>query len=252
MMKILLSNDDGVRAPGLAILYKALCKVAEVRVMAPERNCSGASNSLTLHDPLRVETLENGFISVSGTPTDCVHLGTNSPLADYMPDLVVSGINDAPNMGDDVLYSGTVAAATEGRFMGFPAIAVSMGEPGHDYYETAAKVVAELVVRLQQKALSADFVLNVNVPYRSFEGLKGTRVTRLGRRHRAEGMVRGTDPRGRELFWYGNVGDHQDDGPDTDFAAIREGYVSITPLSVDMTAARAQQQDVSDWLTQDL
>lgn len=251
MMKILLSNDDGVRAPGIAVLYKALSEIAEVRVIAPERNCSGASNSLTLHEPLRVEQLENGFFSVNGTPTDCVHLGTNSPIAE-LPDLVVSGINDAPNMGDDVLYSGTVAAATEGRFMGLPAIAVSMGEGGHEYYETAAKVVAELVLRLQQKPLSPDFVLNVNVPYVSYNGLKGTRITRLGRRHRAEGMVRSTDPRGRELFWYGPVGQHQDDGPDTDFAAIREGYVSITPLSVDMTAERRQQDNVRDWLTQDL
>lgn len=250
-MKILLSNDDGVRAPGIAVLYKALANIAEVRVIAPERNCSGASNSLTLHEPLRVEQLENGFFSVNGTPTDCVHLGTNSPLAE-IPDLVVSGINDAPNMGDDVLYSGTVAAATEGRFMGLPAIAVSMGDAGHEYYETAAKVVAELILRLQQKPLSADFVLNVNVPYCSYEGLKGTRITRLGRRHRAEGMVRSTDPRGRELFWYGPVGAHQDDGPDTDFSAIREGYVSITPLSVDMTAEPAQQQNVRDWLAQDL
>lgn len=250
-MKILLSNDDGVRAPGISVLHKALSDIAEVRVIAPERNCSGASNSLTLHEPLRVEQLENGFLQVNGTPTDCVHLGTNSPLAE-VPDLVVSGINDAPNMGDDVLYSGTVAAATEGRFMGLPAIAVSMGAPGHDYYDTAAKVVAELIVRLQQKPLSADFVLNVNVPYCSFEGIKGTRITRLGRRHRAEGMVRGTDPRGRELFWYGTVGEQQDDGPDTDFAAIRDGYVSITPLSVDMTAAHEQQQAVQDWLTQDL
>lgn len=250
-MKILLSNDDGVRAPGISVLYEALSAIAEVRVIAPERNCSGASNSLTLHEPLRVEQLENGFFSVNGTPTDCVHLGSNSPIAE-IPDLVVSGINDAPNMGDDVLYSGTVAAATEGRFMGLPAIAVSMGAAGHEYYETAAKIVAELVVRLQQKPLSASFVLNVNVPYCSYEGIKGTRITRLGRRHRAEGMVRATDPRGRELFWYGMVGQHQDDGPDTDFAAIRENYVSITPLSVDMTADASQQTNVRDWLTQDL
>lgn len=250
-MKILLSNDDGVRAPGISVLYEALSAIAEVRVIAPERNCSGASNSLTLHEPLRVEQLENGFFSVNGTPTDCVHLGSNSPIAE-IPDLVVSGINDAPNMGDDVLYSGTVAAATEGRFMGLPAIAVSMGAAGHEYYETAAKVVAELVVRLQQKPLSPDFVLNVNVPYCSYEGIKGTRITRLGRRHRAEGMIRATDPRGRELFWYGTVGQHQDDGPDTDFAAIRENYVSITPLSVDMTADSSQQANVRDWFTQDL
>ncbi|MCL4409872.1 MAG: 5'/3'-nucleotidase SurE [Gammaproteobacteria bacterium] len=249
-MKILLSNDDGVRAPGLAALHKALAQVAEVVVIAPDRNCSGASNSLTLHNPLRVEQLENGFFSVNGTPTDCVHIGTNSPLGDQ-PDLVVSGINDAPNMGDDVIYSGTVAAATEGRFVGLPAIAVSMAEHGHDYYETAAQVVAELIERLQKQPLRSDFVLNVNVPYLPYEQLKGWKTTRLGRRHRAENMVRGSDPWGREIFWYGPVGPERDDGPGTDFAAIRDGYVSITPLTVDMTA-RDDQEQVQEWLSKPL
>lgn len=245
-MRILLSNDDGVRAPGLAALYTALSKLAEVTVIAPDRNCSGASNSLTLHNPLRVEQLENGFLSVNGTPTDCVHIGTNSPLGES-PDLVVSGINDAPNMGDDVIYSGTVAAATEGRFVGLPAIAVSMGEHGHDFYDTAARVVAELVERLKKEPLTSDFVLNVNVPYLPYEKLKGTKLTRLGRRHRAENMVRGSDPWGREIFWYGPVGPQRDDGPGTDFAAVAEGYVSITPLTVDMTA-RDDQQRIQEWL----
>lgn len=245
-MRILLSNDDGVRAPGLAELYKALSKLAEVTVIAPDRNCSGASNSLTLHNPLRVEQLENGFLSVNGTPTDCVHIGTNSPLGES-PDLVVSGINDAPNMGDDVIYSGTVAAATEGRFVGLPAIAVSMGEHGHDYYDTAARVVAELVERLMKEPLTSDFVLNVNVPYLPYEKLKGMKLTRLGRRHRAENMVRGSDPWGREIFWYGPVGPQRDDGPGTDFAAVAEGYVSITPLTVDMTA-RDDQDRIQEWL----
>lgn len=249
-MRILLSNDDGVRAPGLAALYQALSRVAEVTVIAPDRNCSGASNSLTLHNPLRVEQLENGFFAVNGTPTDCVHIGTNSPLG-QQPDLVVSGINDAPNMGDDVLYSGTVAAATEGRFVGFPSIAVSMGEPGHDYYETAAKVVAELVTGLQREPLTSDFVLNVNVPYCAYEQLKGTRLTRLGSRHRAERMIRDTDPWGREIFWYGLVGRHRDDGPGTDFAAVKHGYVSVTPLTVDMTA-RSDHDLVADWLRKSL
>ncbi|WP_185960721.1 5'/3'-nucleotidase SurE [Aliidiomarina halalkaliphila] len=246
MMRILLSNDDGVRAPGLAALYTALSKLAEVTVIAPDRNCSGASNSLTLHNPLRVEQLENGFLSVNGTPTDCVHIGTNSPLGES-PDLVVSGINDAPNMGDDVIYSGTVAAATEGRFVGLPAIAVSMGEHGHDFYDTAARVVAELVERLKKEPLTSDFVLNVNVPYLPYEKLKGTKLTRLGRRHRAENMVRGSDPWGREIFWYGPVGPQRDDGPGTDFAAVAEGYVSITPLTVDMTA-RDDQKRIQEWL----
>ncbi len=245
-MKILLSNDDGVRAPGLAALYKALEKKAEVTVIAPDRNCSGASNSLSLHNPLRVERLANGFYSVNGTPTDCVHIGTNSPLS-TTPDLVVSGINDAPNMGDDVIYSGTVAAATEGRHMGLPAIAVSMGAAGHEWYDTAARVVANLVAQLKRNPLRAEFVLNINVPYMAYEDLKGIRLTRLGRRHKAGGMIRGRDPRGQEIYWYGAVGPELDDGPTTDFAAIQDGYVSITPLTVDMTAGKSWQQ-VEDWL----
>lgn len=245
-MRILLSNDDGVRAPGLSALYQALKDIADVTVIAPDRNCSGASNSLTLHSPLRVEQLENGFFSVNGTPTDCVHIGTNSPLGEA-PDLVVSGINDAPNMGDDVIYSGTVAAATEGRFVGLPAIAVSMGQHGHDHYDTAARVVADLIKKLQEEPLQSDFVLNVNVPYVPFAQLKGTQLTRLGRRHRAENMVRDSDPWGREIFWYGPVGPQRDDGPGTDFAAVREGYVSITPLTVDMTA-RDDEERVQKWL----
>ncbi|MCC5856432.1 MAG: 5'/3'-nucleotidase SurE [Idiomarina sp.] len=248
-MKILLSNDDGVRAPGLAALHKALSAIADVVVIAPDRNCSGASNSLTLHSPLRVEQLENGFYSVNGTPTDCVHIGTNSPVGEA-PDLVVSGINDAPNMGDDVIYSGTVAAATEGRHMGLPAIAVSMGQHGHGFYETAARVVADLVKQLQHAPLSPDFVLNVNVPYCPYDQLKGTKLTRLGRRHKAEGMIRDSDPRGQEIFWYGPVGHQRDEGPGTDFAAVNEGYVSITPLTVDMTAYRDMEQ-VEQWLKND-
>ncbi|CUS49118.1 MAG: 5'-nucleotidase SurE [Idiomarinaceae bacterium HL-53] len=245
-MKILLSNDDGVRAPGLKALFDALQPLADVRVIAPDRNCSGASNSLTLHSPLRVEQLENGFYSVNGTPTDCVHIGTNSPMSGT-PDLVVSGINDAPNMGDDVIYSGTVAAATEGRHMGFPAIAVSMGSYGHKHYVTAAKVVAKLVAQLQESPLTADFVLNVNVPNIPFEDVKGIRLTRLGRRHKAEGMIHQKDPRGHDIYWYGPVGHQRDDGPGTDFAAVNEGYVSVTPLTVDMTAHR-DWQAMETWL----
>jgi len=249
-MNILLSNDDGVRAPGLAALYHALKEIADVTVIAPDRNCSGASNSLTLHQPLRVEQMENGFFAVNGTPTDCVHIGTNSPLGEQ-PDLVVSGINDAPNMGDDVIYSGTVAAATEGRFVGLPSIAVSMGQHGHDYYETAARVVADLIRGLNKSPLSSDFVLNVNVPYCDYKDLKGTKVTRLGRRHRAERMIRDSDPWGREIFWYGVVGKQRDDGPGTDFAAVRDGYVSITALTVDMTA-HGDQELVKNWLDKSL
>lgn len=248
MMKILLSNDDGVHAPGIMALYQALKEVAEVRVIAPDRNCSGASNSLTLHNPLRVRQLDNGFYSVNGTPTDCVHLGTNSPMAEDV-DLVVSGINDSPNMGDDVLYSGTVAAAMEGRFMGLPSIAVSMGGRGHDYYDTAGRVVAEIVASMGNNPLRLDTVLNINVPYTTYDKLKGTQVTRLGRRHRAETMVHDRDPFGSDIFWYGPIGHQASDEPNTDFTAIHEGYVSITPLSLDMTAQR-HTDTLTDWLEQ--
>ncbi|RUO79449.1 5'/3'-nucleotidase SurE [Pseudidiomarina taiwanensis] len=246
MMKLLISNDDGVHAPGIAMLHRVLKETAQCRVIAPDRNCSGASNSLTLHNPLRLQQLENGFYSLNGTPTDCVHLGTNSPLADDV-DLVVSGINDGPNMGDDVLYSGTVAAAMEGRFMGFPAIAVSMGSHSHDYYETAARVVADIVNGMAEVPLRLDTILNINVPARPYDELKGIKVTRLGRRHRAETMVRDRDPFGREIFWYGPIGGQLDDAEGTDFHAVREGYVSITPLSLDMTA-QSHQDTLQAWL----
>ena len=246
MMKLLVSNDDGVHAPGIEALYEQLKHIAQVRVIAPDRNCSGASNSLTLHNPLRVQRLPNGFYSLNGTPTDCVHLGTNSPLADDV-DLVVSGINDGPNMGDDVLYSGTVAAAMEGRYMGLPAIAVSMGSRGHDYYETAARVVADIVNRMADQPLRLDTILNINVPSVPYDQLKGIKVTRLGRRHRAETMVQARDPFGREIYWYGPIGGHQDDAEGTDFHAVQQGYVSITPISLDMTA-QSHQQTLSKWL----
>ncbi|PTB85189.1 5'/3'-nucleotidase SurE [Pseudidiomarina aestuarii] len=247
MMKLLVSNDDGVHAPGIEALHAALKEIAQVRVIAPDRNCSGASNSLTLHNPLRVQRLPNGFYSLNGTPTDCVHLGTNSPLADDV-DLVVSGINDGPNMGDDVLYSGTVAAAMEGRYMGLPSIAVSMGSRGHDYYETAAQVVAEIVSRMADEPLRMDTILNINVPSVPYDQLKGIRVTRLGRRHRAETMVHDRDPFGRDIYWYGPIGGQQDDAEGTDFHAVKEGYVSVTPISLDMTA-KSHQETLNQWLS---
>lgn len=247
MMKLLVSNDDGVHAPGIEALHAALKEIAQVRVIAPDRNCSGASNSLTLHNPLRVQRLPNGFYSLNGTPTDCVHLGTNSPLADDV-DLVVSGINDGPNMGDDVLYSGTVAAAMEGRYMGLPAIAVSMGSRGHDYYETAARVVAEIVSRMADEPLRMDTILNINVPSIPYSELKGIKVTRLGRRHRAETMVHDRDPFGRDIYWYGPIGGQQDDAEGTDFHAVRGGYVSVTPISLDMTA-KSHQETLNQWLS---
>lgn len=234
MMKILLSNDDGYQAQGLRALAEALSPIAQITVVAPERNRSGASNSLTLEHPIRAEVADNGFIRVDGTPTDCVHLAITG-LLDEEPDMVIAGINAGPNLGDDVLYSGTVAAATEGRFLGLPAIAVSMaaGEPRH--FETGARVTAQLVKHLQATPLAADTIININIPDLPYEALKGYRVTRLGHRHKAEPVVKSTDPRGRVIYWVGPAGGEQDAGPGTDFHAIREGYVAITPLQIDLT-----------------
>ncbi|AWL11026.1 5'-nucleotidase [Saliniradius amylolyticus] len=234
-MKLLLSNDDGVHAEGLASLYQGLSEDHDICVIAPDRNCSGASNALSLHQPLRIQQMKNGFYAVNGTPSDCVHLGINAFMQDD-PELVVSGINHGANLGDDVIYSGTVAAATEGRFMGLPAVAVSLcGHPGK-HFDTAARIVRDIVSHLSQHPLPADQILNINVPDVPYEQLKGIQVTRQGRRHRAEAMVRSEDPFGREIFWYGKVGQEQDAGEGTDFHAIANGYCSVTPLSVDMTA----------------
>ena len=233
-MRILLSNDDGYQAPGLKALAEGLTAIATITVVAPERNRSGASNSLTLDRPLRANTLDNGFVSVDGTPTDCVHLAITGLLEDE-PDMVVAGINDGANMGDDVLYSGTVAAATEGRFLGFPAMAVSMASHAPKYFDTAARVAKEMVERIRLHPLSADTILNVNVPDIPYDELKGYQATRLGHRHKAEPVVKATDPRGHLIYWVGPAGAEQDAGPGTDFNAIREGYVSVTPLKIDLT-----------------
>jgi len=247
-MKILLSNDDGYQAPGLLCLEQSLRQVAEVVVVAPDRNRSGASNSLTLDDPLRVSEADNGFRFVNGTPTDCVHLGLTG-LLDEDPDMVIAGINAGANMGDDVLYSGTVAAAMEGRFLGRPAIAVSLAARGDElrYYDTAARVVRFLLDCGQSSSLPADTILSVNVPDLPWDQLAGFRATRLGHRHRSQPVVRGRDPRGREIYWVGPVGDEQDAGPDTDFHAVRHGYVSVTPLHIDLTRYSALHP-LNDWL----
>jgi 5'-nucleotidase len=234
-MKILLSNDDGVFAEGLACLHEALCLHHEVTVIAPDRNCSGASNALSLQHPLRIQQMKNGFYSVNGTPSDCVHLGVNSFLQDD-PELVVSGINHGANLGDDVIYSGTVAAATEGRYMGLPAIAVSLNNYQGGHFASAARITAEIIQRLKKHPLPADQILNINVPDLPYEQIKGIQVTRQGRRHRAESMLKTKDPHGRDIYWYGSVGSEQDAGPGTDFHAVANGYCSVTPLSVDMTA----------------
>lgn len=237
-MKILLSNDDSVFAKGIAVLYKALSEHHEVTVIAPDRNCSGASNALSLHQPLRIQKMDSGFYSVNGTPSDCVHLGVNCFL-DEEPDLVVSGINHGANLGDDVIYSGTVAAATEGRYMGLPAIAVSLTSHHGEHFETAAQVVVDIIKKLQTHPLPANQILNVNVPDIPYDALQGVQITRQGRRHRAEGMTKDTDPFGREIYWYGPSGAEQDAGPGTDFYAIANQYCSVTPLSVDMTAYKS-------------
>ncbi|WP_448568635.1 5'/3'-nucleotidase SurE [Thalassotalea ganghwensis] len=234
-MKILLSNDDGVNALGIKVLYQALKQIADVTVVAPDRNCSGASNSLTLLNPLRAQTLDNGFISVNGTPTDSVHLGI-SQLVKPLPDLVVAGINNGANLGDDTLYSGTVAAATEGRHMGMPAIAVSLVGKHEQHYETAAAVTVSFIKRLVLHPLAADQIININVPDIPLAELKGVKVTRLGHRHKAETMKKMADPWNRDIFWYGSLGEELDAGEGTDFHAVSQGYASITPLTVDMTA----------------
>ncbi len=245
-MKVLLSNDDGWQAPGLNALAKVLAQIADITVVAPERDRSGASNSLTLDYPIRARAMENGFICVDGTPTDCVHLAITG-LLEQEPDMVVAGINAGANLGDDVLYSGTVAAATEGRFLGLPAMAVSMVSHQPQHYATGARVALEMLERLQLHPLSSDTIINVNVPDLPYEALRGFQATRLGHRHKAEPVVKSTDPRGRIIYWVGPAGAEQDAGPGTDFYAVREGYVSVTPLQVDLTRKSALPQ-LADWL----
>ncbi|MCB1825356.1 MAG: 5'/3'-nucleotidase SurE [Candidatus Competibacteraceae bacterium] len=233
-MHILVSNDDGYQAPGLLCLAAALKELAEITVVAPDRDRSGASNSLSLKNPLYVTRHDNGFHSVEGTPTDCVHLAITG-LLEREPDMVVSGINNGPNMGDDVIYSGTVAAAMEGRFLGLPAIAISQAAPCPQHFDTAARVAVWLVRRLRERPLPSDSILNVNVPDLPWEQLAGFRVVRLGHRHKSEPVIKSTDPRGRPIYWVGPAGPEQDAGPGTDFHAVRAGHVAITPLQVDLT-----------------
>lgn len=246
-MKILLSNDDGVHAQGIKALYDELVKIADVEVVAPDRNCSGASNSLTLLNPLRAQQLENGFYAVNGTPTDSVHLGI-SQLVKPLPDLVVAGINHGANLGDDTLYSGTVAAATEGRHMGMPAVAVSLVGKEQKHFKTAAVVTAQFIQRLQQHPLPADQIININVPDLPLDELKGIQVTRLGHRHKAETMQASKDPWNRDIYWYGALGEELDAGEGTDFFAVASGYASITPLTVDMTAYKSMEK-ITEWIS---
>ena len=247
-MKILVSNDDGYRAEGIQRLRAALSTLAEVTVVAPDRNRSGASNSLTLDVPLRVFESEPGVYFVPGTPTDCVHLAI-SGLFDFEHDMVVSGINDGPNLGDDVLYSGTVAAAVEGRFLGLPTIAVSLctGKPAGGHFETGAEVARLLVTQLLKSPLQRALILNVNVPDVPFAQLKGFRASRLGYRHRSAAVMRAQDPRGRTVYWVGPAGAEQDAGPGTDFDTVAQGFVSVTPLQVDLTRHGALPE-LATWL----
>lgn len=248
-MKILISNDDGYRAEGLRALTEALESLAEVTVVAPDRNRSGASNSLTLDVPLRTHEFGSGkHVVLNGTPTDCVHLAI-SGLFDFEHDMVVSGVNDGANLGDDVLYSGTVAAAIEGRFLGLPAIAVSLAVQSNSgrHFATAARVAAELVMRVQRTSLHQATILNVNVPDVPYEALQGWQATRLGNRHRSERIVRSEDPRGRPVYWVGPAGLGQDAGPGTDFHAVANNYVSVTPLQIDLTR-HTVLDDLREWL----
>ncbi len=249
-MHILLSNDDGYLARGLSVLAESLRQYADISVVAPDKNRSAASNSLTLEMPLRAIQSENGFIRVDGTPTDCVHLAVTGLLAKE-PDMVFAGINHGSNLGDDVLYSGTVAAATEGRFLGLPAVAVSMASNDPQHFDTAAQVAVTLMKRIVRHPLPKDTLLNVNVPDLAIEDLKGYQSTRLGQRHRAEPVIKSSDPRGREIYWVGPPGSEQDAGPGTDFFAVKNGYVSVTPLQLDLTRYE-RMEAVSQWLDLEL
>jgi 5'-nucleotidase len=246
-LKILLANDDGYRAEGLRCLRDALEGLAALTVVAPDRNFSGASHSLTLDVPLRVQRVDDStWYVINGTPTDCVHLAMTG-LFDFEFDMVVSGVNDGANLGDDVLYSGTVAAAIEGRFLGLPTLAVSLVVRDGRHFDTAARVASELVMRLIRTPLHASMILNVNVPDLPYERLRGFRVTRLGHRHRSEAVIRTSDPRGRPVYWVGPAGEGADAGEGTDFAAITDDCVSVTPLQVDLTRHTALA-DVGEWL----
>ena len=247
-MKILVSNDDGYLATGINVLTEALVEIADVVVVAPDRNRSAASNSLTVHSPLRVSKIADNRYTVDGTPSDCVHLALTG-LLDDEPDLVVSGINHGANLGDDVIYSGTVAAAMEGRFLGLPTIAVSLAGDRLTHFDTAARVVTEMVQKLERASLAPDVTLNVNVPDRPYDKLSGVVAARLGLRHKSEPVMRAREPHGRTIYWVGPAGKGQDAGPGTDFHAVDQGAVAVTPLKVDLTRHDTLPQ-LNEWLTQ--
>ncbi len=245
-MRILIANDDGYMSPGIRALYAAMQTLGVATIAAPDRNRSGASNSLTLSHPIHVRKHELNIYSIEGTPTDCVNIAL-SGLLDEGQDMVVSGINDGPNMGDDVLYSGTVAAAMEGRHLGHPALAVSMATHGPEHFDSAARVMTNIVMHLKEVPLPADTILNINVPDLPYDQIKGLRATRLGTRHPSKGSIAQVSPRGETVYWIGAAGDIADDGPGTDFGAVQEGYVSVTPLTIDLTR-RDSVAPVELWL----
>lgn len=248
-MRVLISNDDGYQAPGIVALAEAVAGIVEdITVIAPERNRSAASSSLTVNDPLRVHRANNGFHYVNGTPSDCVHLAVTGFL-ETLPDMVISGINSGSNLGDDVIYSGTVAAAIEGRFLGYPAIAISINSLNPQHFPTAARVACELIQRIQARPLPQDSILNVNVPDLPWDEVQGWEVTRLGNRHRAEHIIKSADPRGKPIYWVGAAGSEQDAGEGTDFYAINRGYISLTPLKIDLTRYD-HLQSLEAWLRQ--
>src|SRR5215510_16140949 len=246
-MRILLSNDDGYFAPGLAILAKSLAELGTITVVAPERDHSGASNSLTLDRPLSVRESANGFRFVNGTPTDCVHLAVTG-LLEEMPDMIVSGINLGANMGDDTIYSGTVAAAAEGFLLGIPSLAISLTSKAGEHFESAIGVALQLVERLRRQPFGEPVLLNVNVPDIPAAKLRGAEITRLGKRHKAEPVVKLQTPRGETAYWIGPAGGAADAGPGTDFHAVESGRVSVTPLRMDLTHGN-QLARAREWLT---
>lgn len=249
-MRILVSNDDGYSSTGITALAEALSDIADIVIVAPDRNRSGASNSLTLDVPLRVKRVREDVYSVNGTPTDCVHVAVTG-LLDYEPDMVVSGINHGANLGDDVLYSGTVAAAMEGRFLGLPAIAISLVLDGGRHFDAAAEVAKATVRQLVDDPLPPNSLLSLNVPDRPLSSIKGLKASRLGFRHRAEPVVRALDPKNRPVYWVGAAGAGQDAGPGTDFHAVADGYVSVTPLTVDLTD-HTSLASLNGWLAYDV
>ena len=245
-MHILITNDDGYRAQGIRVLIDHLSPQYQTSIVAPERNCSGASNSLTLERGLRVSQYDEQAYFVDGTPTDSVHLALTGLLSD-VPTIVVSGVNAGANMGDDVLYSGTVAAAMEGRHLGLPAIAISMNDYQPEHYASGAKAALQLLENLQHTRFAEKTILNVNVPDIPWQDIKGFQATRLGHRHQSEGVIKQNDPRGEPMYWVGPPGEAQDAGEGTDFFAVENNYISVTPLQIDLTRYGSMQQ-IKDWL----